>query len=54
MIEDPKEVGKGNGKGDDDSPNYRSRMVGKEFNNGEFEGLFAATPRLEALMLILS
>ena len=29
-------------------------MVGKEFNNGELEGLFAATPPLEALRLILS
>ena len=29
-------------------------MVGKEFNNGEIEGLFAATPPLEALRLILS
>ena len=41
-------------KGDDANPNYRSRMVGKEFNNGELEGLFAATPPLEALRLILS
>ena len=41
-------------KGDDDKPNYRSRMVGKEFNDREIEGLFAATPPLEALRLILS
>ena len=41
-------------KGDDDHPNYRSRMVGKEFNDREIEGLFAATPPLEALRLILS
>ena len=41
-------------KGDDVNPNYRSRMVGKEFNNGETEGLFAATPPLESLKLILS
>ena len=41
-------------KGDDNNPNYRSRMVGKEFNIGELEGLFAATPPLEALRLILS
>ena len=41
-------------KGDDENPNYRSRMVGKEFNDREIEGLFAATPPLEALRLILS
>ena len=35
-------------KGDDENPNYRSRMVGKEFNDREIEGLFAATPPLEA------
>ena len=29
-------------------------MVGKEFNNGEIEGLFAATPPLESVRLILS
>ena len=41
-------------KGDDDNPNYRSRMVGEEFNDREIEGLFAATPPLEALRLLLS
>ena len=41
-------------KGDDANPNYRSRLVGKEFNDGEVDGLFAATPPLEALRLILS
>ena len=35
-------------KGDDDNPNYRRRMVWKEFNHREIEGLFAATPPLEA------
>ena len=29
-------------------------MVGKEFNNSELGGLFAATPPLEALRLLLS
>ena len=29
-------------------------MVGKEFNDSELEGLFAATPPLEALRLLLS
>ena len=28
-------------KGDQDNPNYRSRLVGKEFNNGIEMGLFA-------------
>ena len=41
-------------KGDDLNPNYRSRMVGKEFNDRTIDGLFAATPPLEALRLILS
>ena len=41
-------------KGDDKTPNYRSRMVGKEFNDSVLEGLFAATPPLEALRLLLS
>ena len=31
-------------KGDDVNPKYRSRLVGKEFNTGEMEGLFAGTP----------
>ena len=31
-------------KGDEQSPNYRSRLVGKEFNTGPEEGLFASTP----------
>ena len=41
-------------KGDDRRPNYRSRLVGKEFNNGEVAGLFAATPPLEALRLLIA
>ena len=41
-------------KGDDDNPNYRSRMVGKEFNDRKVEGIFAAAPPLEALRLLLS
>ena len=41
-------------KGDDKNPNYRSRMVGKEFNDSVVDGLFAATPPLEALRLLLS
>ena len=41
-------------KGDSTTPNYRSRLVAKEFNDGAQEGLFAATPPLEALRLLLS
>ena len=41
-------------KGDAKDPIYRSRFVGKEFNNGEADGLFAGTPPLEALRLLLS
>ena len=28
-------------KGDDENPVYRSRLVGKEFNDGQMDGLFA-------------
>ena len=35
-------------KGDDENPVYRSRLVGKKFNDGQMDGLFAATPPLEA------
>ena len=31
-------------KGDDKKPDYRSRLVAKEFNNGQEEGLYASTP----------
>ena len=41
-------------KGDDDSPVYRSRLVAKEFRAGAQEGVFAATPPLEAVRLLLS
>ena len=36
-------------KGDWENPNFRSRFVAKEFNDGVAEGLFASTPPLEAL-----
>ena len=41
-------------KGDDDRPNYRSRMVGKEFNDKVLDGLFAAPPPLEAPRMLIS
>ena len=41
-------------KGDDVNENYRSRCVAKEFNVSKEEGLFAATPPLEALKYLIS
>ena len=41
-------------KGDCDNPNYRSRLVAKEFRTGDQDGIFAATPPLEALRLLIS
>ena len=40
-------------KGDDDNPVYRSRLVGKEFNVGTMEGIFAGMPALEALRYLV-
>ena len=42
-------------KGDRCSPNYRSRFVGKEYNDGKGAevGRFAAIPPLEALKLLV-
>ena len=40
-------------KGDDENPVYRSRLVGKEFNNEAMDGIFAGTPPLEALRYIV-
>ena len=40
-------------KGDDENPVYRSRLVGKEFNDGQMGGPFAATPPLEALRFLV-
>ena len=41
-------------KGDDDNPNYRSRLVAKEFDVGRQLGLFAAAPPLDALKILIS
>ena len=41
-------------KGDTDNPKTRSRLVGKEFRTGPDDALFASTPPLEALRLIVS
>ena len=40
-------------KGDDANPVYRSRLVGKEFNTGEMDGIFAGTPPLEAMRCLI-
>ena len=41
-------------KGDSEHPNYRSRLVAKEFNTGVCPELYAATPPSECLRLMLS
>ena len=41
-------------KGDDGKPEYRSRLVAKEIKTNKREDLFAATPPLEALKILLS
>ena len=41
-------------KGDHMAPNYRSRLVAKEYNDCAQAGLFAATPPLEALRMLIS
>ena len=41
-------------KGDSVNPNYRSRLVAKEFNTGVCPELYAATPPIECLRLMLS
>ena len=41
-------------KGIHDDPEYRSRLVGREFNVGKDDALYAATPPLEALRIIIS
>ena len=41
-------------KGDEDNPNLRSRLVGQEFNTAPDGTLYAATPPLELLMIIIS
>ena len=41
-------------KGDRENPNYRSRLVGREYNEGRDDTLYASTPPLEALRYIVS
>ena len=41
-------------KGDDDSPNYRSRLVAREIRKAGEDPIFAPTPPLESLRTIIS
>ena len=41
-------------KGDESSPEYRARLVGREIAREKREDLFAATPPLESLKLIMA
>ena len=41
-------------KGDEENPNYRARLVGREIKTDERPDLFAATPPLESLRYIVS
>jgi hypothetical protein len=46
-------VGVDANKGDDIHPEYRSRLVAKEIKTDKREDLFASTPPLEALTLLI-
>ena len=41
-------------KGDNDNPNYRSRLVGMEFSSGADPENFASTPPIEGLRVVVS
>ena len=41
-------------KGDSANSNYRSRLVAREFNTGACPELYAATPHIECLRIMLS
>ena len=41
-------MGRHKNRGDDENPNYRIRLVGKEFNTRDIDGLFAGAPPPEA------
>ena len=41
------------GKGDDLNPNYRSPLVGKEFNNEHIDVLFAGNPPFDAFKYLI-
>ena len=41
-------------KGDRDAPNYRSRLVAREYNDSNDDTLYACTPPPKALRMIVS
>ena len=41
-------------KADESNPEYRSRLVGREFNTGKDDSLYDSTPSLESLRVVLS
>ena len=41
-------------KGDDDDPNYRSRLVAKDIRKKGEDAIFAPIPLLESLRAVLS
>ena len=41
-------------KGDDENPNYRSRLVAREIRMAGEDAIFAPTPPLESLRMVLS
>ena len=41
-------------KADESNPEYGSRLVGWEFNTGKDDSLYASTPPLESLRVVLS
>ena len=41
-------------KGDRGAPNYQSRLVAREYNDSKDDTLYASTPPLEALRMIVS
>ena len=41
-------------KGEEKTPDYRSRLVGREINTQKRLGLFAATPPFDALRIIIN
>ena len=41
-------------KGDEENPDYRSRLVAQELNQSKRDDIFAATPPLEVLRLVIS
>ena len=41
-------------KGDEQNPNYRARLVAREIKRDKRDDLFAATPPLESLRMVIS